>query len=185
MNSSLVRHYNSLTLATKTLLKEIAPLSTSTYYFRPADDKWSISQILTHLLTSERLSLSYMMKKSQAAPAMLEKTGLREDILFFIFELSQQIPVKYKAPKVVLENTPEPLSFGDLVRQWEALRSEMLEFLNGLGPEKIDKKIYKHPIAGRLGVVHALRFMTLHLNHHRPQIKAIIVKQRGEKIPVA
>ena len=33
------------------------------YHFRPGN-KWSVGQILTHLLTSERMALRYMKKKS-------------------------------------------------------------------------------------------------------------------------
>ena len=185
MNSELAKHLNALTVATNSLLREVGPLSSSTYYFSPGDGKWSISQILTHLLTSERLALNYMRKKSQAPVELLGTAGLKEDIWFFIFELSQQIPLRYKAPKVVSENTPPPLSFGDLVRQWEGLRLEMIDFLNSLEAEKIPKKIYKHPIAGRLTVIHAVRFMALHVNHHVPQIKAIIARQRRMNLPVA
>lgn len=171
-------------MATQTLQREVGLLSSSTYYHIPGNGKWSISQILTHLLTSERLSLNYMKKKAQAPVAMLDTIGLKDDIRFFLLKLSQHLPVRYKAPNVVLENTPAPLSFDDLVRDWEILRTEMHDFLHEIDPDKIDKKIYRHPIAGRLGVVHAVKFMTLHLNHHRPQIMAIIGKQRDDKLPV-
>lgn len=185
MNSQLDRHFKSLTMATQTLLKEVGLLSSSTYDYIPGNGRWSISHILTHLLTSERLSLNYMKKKSQAPVAILDTVGLTDDVRFFLLKLSQHLPVRYKAPKVVLENTPAPLSFDGLVRDWEILRTEMHDFLQEIDPGKIDKKIYKHPIAGRLSAVHAVKFMTLHLNHHRSQIMAIISKQRDDKHPVA
>ena len=185
MNSELTRHSKALTVATNALLAEVSPLSSSTYYFRPGEGRWSISQILTHLVTSERLSLNYMKKKSQTPVEQLGTANLLDDVWFFVFGLSQQIPLRYKAPKIVLDNTPNPLSFGELVRQWDGLRLELADFLNTLESEKIQKKIYKHPIAGRLSVILALRFMVLHLKHHLPQVRAIIAQQRKSKIPVA
>lgn len=185
MNPELARHYKTLIAVTDTALKVVGPLSSSTYHLKPGKNKWSISQILTHLLIAEKLSLSYMKKKSQTPNGLLGTAGINEDIRFFILALSQQIPVRYKAPKVVLDNTPNPLSFGDLVREWNALRTELSDFLDTLDAEKIRKKIYKHPVAGRLSVIHAVRFMALHINHHQPQIEAIVARQRKKKVPVA
>lgn len=178
MNSQLSRHFKTLTQSTDALIKEVSSLSSATYYISPGEGKWSISQILTHLLTSERLSLNYMKKKSQAPVNELGNTGLKENIWFSMFSLSQLLPIRYKAPKALVENTPSPLPFGELVRQWNAFRLELNEFLDSLGPEKVRKKIYRHPVAGRLNAIHAVRFMDLHIKHHYPQVKAIISQQR-------
>jgi uncharacterized damage-inducible protein DinB len=64
VNPVLQHNFEKLQADTKLLLKEVSALSSVSYHYRPAEGKWSISQILTHILTSERLSLSYMKKKS-------------------------------------------------------------------------------------------------------------------------
>lgn len=181
MNPELARHFESLTIATNQLLKEVASLSSANYHLRPAENKWSVSEILTHLLISEKLSLNYMQKKSRAHPGQLGTAGMKEEILFFVLKMSQRVPLKYRAPRVVRENTPEPLSFGELVRQWEVLRTEMKSLLDSIGPDLLHKQIYKHPVAGRLSATHAVRFMTLHLNHHYPQVTSIISRCRQKK----
>lgn len=112
----------------------------------------------------------------------LSNSGFMEAIKFFILRLSQRIPfLKFNAPRVVLAETPAPLSYGDLVRQWEVVRTELRDFLEALPDQHVRKRIYKHPKAGMLDAGHAVRFLTEHLHHHHPQIVAII-NQRKRKL---
>lgn len=181
MNPALHQNFEKLQNDTKLLLKEVSSLSSATYHHRPAEEKWSISQIMTHLLTSERLSVSYMKKKSLGVDH-LDNSGIAEDIKFFILKLSQRIPFRYKAPRQVIEQTPSPLSYGDLVRQWEAIRQELYQFLSEIPEKNIRKKIYKHPRVGMLDANHALQFLAEHLHHHKPQILAIIHDQKRKHL---
>lgn len=179
MEKVLQEKYLRLQSETKVFLKEIAALSSTTYHYKPGDEKWSISQILTHIMVAEKLSVDYMKKKSLGLDE-LDNAGTYEDIKLYLLRLSQRLPLKFKAPKVVLEKTPHPLSFGDLVRQWELVRADLVEFLNQFNDQTVHKKVYKHPVAGRLSVIHAIDFFIEHLNHHRPQVMRIIssVKHR-------
>jgi hypothetical protein len=181
VNDGLQRNFERLQNDTKLLLKEVSALSSVTYHHRPNDGKWSISQILTHLLTSERLSLSYMKKKSLGIEN-LENTGVLEQIKFFILKISQRIPFKYKAPRGVIDQTPAPLSYGDLVRQWEVLRLDLHQFLSGIPEGNIRKKIFKHPRVGMLDANQGLQFLAEHLHHHKPQIMSIIHDQKKKKL---
>jgi uncharacterized damage-inducible protein DinB len=180
MENLLEQHYQELQVQTRLLLKEVSALSTTTYHHQPANNKWSISQILTHVMVAEKLSLAYMKKKSLGMNE-LDDAGLYENLKLFLLKISQRLPFRFKAPKAVLEKTPAPLSFGDLVRQWESLRSEMQEFLGQIKKENMHKKVYKHPVVGRLSVVHALQFFTEHLNHHKPQVLAIMEEVKRKK----
>jgi uncharacterized damage-inducible protein DinB len=181
VNPLLHIHFEKLQEVTRGLLKDVSSLSSATYHYKPGNGKWSISQILTHLLTSERMSLAYMKKKSLGIDR-LENAGFIERFKFWILKISQRIPLRYKAPKVVVQQTPAPLSYGDLVRQWEGLRTELRDFLLSIEEKNIHKKIYKHPAVGMLDVSHAIQFLAEHIHHHRPQIKSIIEEQRKLKL---
>jgi uncharacterized damage-inducible protein DinB len=181
VNPSLQRSFERLQSDTKGLLKEVSALSSVTYHHKPGDGKWSISQILTHLLTSERLSVAYMKKKSLGAE-QLENTGIIETIKFLLLKISQRLPLRYEAPRKVVESTPSPLSYGDLIRQWEGVRAELCEFLESIPERNVRKKIFKHPRVGMLDANHAMQFLAEHLHHHRPQIQAIIDNQRRRKL---
>jgi hypothetical protein len=181
VHPSLQRNFERLQTDTKLLLKEVSSLSSLTYHHRPEEGKWSISQILTHLLTSERMSLAYMKKKSLGIDH-LKNAGVVEYFKFLLLTFSQRIPLRYKAPRKVLEQTPAPLSYGDLVRQWEAQRHELRDFLEKIQENNIRKKIFRHPRVGMLDANHAVQFLAEHLHHHHPQIKSIIEQQRKRKL---
>jgi hypothetical protein len=173
MNLKLQRHFDQLQGETKSLLKEVSRLSSASYHLQPGDGKWSVSQILTHILTAERLSLNYLKKKSLGFSS-LANSGILEELKFLLLVISQRIPMRYKAPRLVVEHTPDALSYGELIRQWEVVRAEMIDFLEQISDDDIRKKVYKHPRVGMLNVVHGIRFLREHIIHHRPQVKRIV-----------
>ena len=180
MNPKLRHHYHQLQQETLSLLKDVSTLSSASYHYSPGEGKWSISQILTHVLTAEGLSLNYIRKKSLGIKT-LKNTGLAEEVKFWILRISQRIPLRYKAPGIVVQNTPAALSYGELVRQWELLREEMQIFLSAIDDQDVQKKVYKHPVVGMLNVMHGVQFLREHIIHHRPQIAGII-RQIRKKI---
>jgi uncharacterized damage-inducible protein DinB len=134
--------------------------------------KWSVSQILSHVITAERLSLLYMKKKSLGKKD-IDNAGVWEEIKFSILKISQRLPLKYKAPQVLNEE-PKALPLQEIVKQWQTVRKDFAQFADSLEGEDVKKKIYKHPFAGRLNVMHAIAFFREHANHHLPQIKRLL-----------
>lgn len=135
--------------------------------------KWTVAQIVTHLITSETLSLGYMRKKSLGIDG-LKDSGMKQVMVFWLLKISQRIPVRYKAPKVVIENTPQPLSKSELLTRWDRSRRELKSFLDGLSDTHGRRLIFKHPVAGMLDARQAVGFMYEHALHHLPQIKRLL-----------
>lgn len=136
--------------------------------------KWSIAQILTHILVAERLSVIYMRKKSQGVD-QLEDAGFMAQVRLALLIVSQRIPsIKFKAPKIVLENTPPALSFHELVATWEKQRNDLKTFLDGISEKNVKKEVYKHVYAGRLDARQGMIFLREHVNHHWPQINRLL-----------
>lgn len=92
-----------------------------------------------------------------------------------LLKVSQRIPVlKFKAPKVVVEHTPEALSLEEITDRWNRSRTDLKQLLESI-PEKHSRRlIYKHPIAGMLDAGQAVKFMYEHIRHHSPQIKSLL-----------
>jgi len=155
-------------------LDRVSVLSDEQFTASPAPGRWSISYILTHIMTAERLSLLYMKKKSLGINE-LDDSGILESLKLTFLKMSQRIPaLKFKAPQVVVEKTPELLSFRELVDQWTSSRKNLKTFLDSIEDKHIRKKIYKHTIVGRLDVAQALQFLLEHFRHHLPQIKRLL-----------
>jgi hypothetical protein len=156
----------------KQIVSEISLISAERYN-QSRNGKWSIATILTHIITSERLSLAYMKKKSRGIETAGE-AGWREFFKSELLLISQRLPLRFKTPKAVLENTPPALSIESLTKEWAASRGELITFLETIDASHINKKIYKHPVVGKLNVFQALRFFREHIIHHLPQIKRLL-----------
>lgn len=142
-------------------------------YATSINGKWSIAQIIAHLLVSESMSVGYMKKKSLGIEA-LRDSGLKQEILSLILKISQRGPFRFNAPNVVVENTPQTLSREEAVKRWDKSRNELREFLETISDKHSRKLIYKHPIAGMLNTEQALKFLYEHVNHHLPQILRLL-----------
>ena len=94
---------------------------------RTVNGKWSVNEILSHLATSERLSMAYIRKKSNAIET-LDDTGLIEELKMVLLKISQRGPFRFKAPKIVADHTPKH-SFKESEEKWNEVRKELLKFI--------------------------------------------------------
>lgn len=138
-------------------------------YLKSTNGKWSIAEILTHILTSERMALAYMKKKCQGIQ-LLDDSGWLEPLKLELLKVSQRLPIRYKAPKSIVEKTPKPLALVPLQVEWQVLRQEMGAFLDSIKDEHIRRLIFKHPLLGKFNAVQGLSFMHEHFLHHLPQV---------------
>ncbi len=173
MHSQLQLVFDSLEKEKERLISQVSTLSSEEYFRIPAPGKWSVAQIMTHLMVAEYLSLGYMRKKSQGIEQAKDSSAMTE-AKFRFYNIVQRLPIKLKAPKAILDNTPEPLSLSDLEIHWKRSRNKLKTFLESIEDRHIYRLIFKHAFAGRLNVMHAVRFFIEHIHHHRPQIEKIM-----------
>lgn len=118
------------------------------------------------------------MKKKAQGIKQAGSSGILQSLTMLILILSQRLPMlKFKAPKVVVDNTPPAMNKHELFAAWEQSRMELKNFLEGIGDAHVRKLIYKHPVAGRLDVRQALVFFGEHIRHHRPQLMRLLHKK--------
>ncbi len=173
MNNHFVQIVHELEQQRTALIARARQLSPEQFNFSPAPGKWSINQILVHIIEAEQLSIAYMKKKKLGIDG-LQNSGITETLRLWLLIISQRIPVKYKAPRVVVENTKNASSIEEVDARWQAVREELLFLLGGIEEKDIRKVIYKHPLAGRLDTRQALVFFREHIMHHMPQIKRLL-----------
>ncbi len=172
MNLSLQRYFNVLEADRLHLLEKVSKLSPE-HLHRAPPGKWSISQILAHLVAAERLSVQYMNKKILGMQEA-ENTSIVEEMKMVLLKISQRLPFKFKAPKAVVDITPSHADLRELEADWNNARAELKNLLEKFDDTLIKKKIYKHIRAGRLNIQHALIFFHDHSIHHWPQIKRLL-----------
>lgn len=140
----------------------------------PNEARWSVHEILAHLITAEKLSVQYIEKKRLGIDSA-GNTGLIEELKMGILKISQRLPLlKFTAPKPVVAATKTYASLEDLTADWDAVRESLKQILESIQGNQLKKKIYKHIILGKLNIVHAVIFFQEHVNHHLPQVNRLL-----------
>ncbi len=173
MNSTLGNWIGTLQTDRMELCNTLSGIPEELFTRQPKPGKWSIAEIVAHLITADRLSLEYMKKKSLAIETVGD-AGWFEDFKMLVFTVSQRIPVKYNAPKGVLQNTPRSIERSNLSNDWNVLLQDYKIFLEGIPEQYTRRKIYKHPILGRIDAKLCLQSLHEHYHHHLPQIKRLL-----------
>jgi uncharacterized damage-inducible protein DinB len=172
LNPKLLSLFNNLEWQRNSLLNEIKSVSKEKLNAHPPG-KWSTNQVLAHIITAEQLSIGYVKKKFQGINDASD-TGLLEELKMVTLYISQRLPLKFKAPKVVVESTPVFESIEQIEAAWNKARADLKELLNQFNDTQLSRKIYKHPAAGRLNIQQTLKFFGEHIIHHQPQIKKLL-----------
>lgn len=138
-----------------------------------APGTWSVNQVIAHLIASERLSVGYLNKKMLGIKDY-PNSGLLEEAKMIVLVISQRLPFKFKAPRVIVENTSPFQNSEELLEAWDKIRLELKAVLEKFTDEQVKRKVFKHPVAGMLNIQQALRFFREHIIHHQPQIKRLL-----------
>ncbi len=158
------------------LLKVLKDYSERTLNKKPAEGKWSVLQVMHHLILAEGYGQRYVEKKLSFNPE-LKKAGFPATWRTFLMKTYLKIPFKIKAPDGVSgEQLPDHSSFWETAKQWKQQREELRTMMENMPVEHFDKEIYKHPFAGRLTLVGLLDFHLGHFSRHRKQINKILKK---------
>lgn len=173
LNKSLKHQFDTIEAQREALIKRIANLSEESFNHQPEPGKWSIHQILAHLITGEKMTVQYIQKKIQGIDTS-GNTGVLEEIKMAVLKISQRLPLKFKAPGVVIERTNVYASKEALIDDWNKTRAEFQALLEKIEDNQLRRKIYKHVVAGRLNILHATLFLKEHVTHHLPQINRLL-----------
>ena len=171
MNPKLEIKYLSLEKSRNRLLDELEGLDDELLNTAPATDKWSINQIVYHLVESEKLTTSYIQSKLQKEET-LGASGLSNTIKSLILKLALRSGRKYKAPAAVA-TVPDKVQLHKLRQQWDTNRYKLEDVLNEVPAHLMDKCLFKHPYVGPLSLTQTLGFLQDHFDHHERQIQQI------------
>lgn len=136
----------------------------------PDGGGWSAIQTMHHLLLTEEKSMAYIRKKLSFNPK-LSRIGPGAHWRSFLLWAYLNTPIKFKAPAAVGdENLPQQATLAETKNRWQAIRQEWNTFFEQMPADLVDKAVYKHPRAGKLGFLQLLGFFMTHLKRHRRQI---------------
>ncbi len=168
MNHRLEAQYLKLEESRNRLLDELEGLDEELLNMTPAEGKWSINQIIAHLVQVEQVTNSYIQRKVQKQET-LGYASIRHAFRSLLLKLALNSGMKFKAPEMVA-SVPEQSTLPDLRTQWDNCRFRLEDTLTELPQELMDKCLFRHPYAGPLSITQTMSFLQDHFHHHARQI---------------
>ncbi|WP_187263678.1 DinB family protein [Pontibacter beigongshangensis] len=172
MNPNLEAKYLRLEKSRNRLLDNLEQLDPAILNTPAADNKWSVGQIVAHLVLVEEFTVCYMQRKLQE-PEKLISSSLSHTVKSILLTILLKSQVRFKAPPRMAD-VPEEVCLPELRSKWDHLRFQFEDLLTDLPPELLHKCLFKHPYAGPLSAAQCLTFLQDHFDHHAAQIKQLI-----------
>jgi hypothetical protein len=162
--------FENLTSKRNALLQRLEALSTGALTFKSGPDKWSVVDVVEHLVIAEE---DFFNQASSQTPSFDNKSISPEKYKTVIKVMERDIPVD--VPDESLE--PQGCStLKELLGRWNVVREKLREFLEGINSGNKDELVYRHPFAGPLDIQQTLNFIDVHFDNHMRHITRILAE---------
>lgn len=151
------------------LLDEMEHMDGGSLVAKPLAGKWSILEIIEHLVLAERATFKELPDPSRLGSV---SRGLWDGVryLLVMFVLSSVIRVRVPSAAMVPRGN---VSLFQLRRLWDENQAWLRSCIDHLGPDGVRRPVFEHPVAGSLSVEQAVRMGQVHAERHVRQIRAL------------
>ena len=175
MNPDLQRRFDCLEATRLRALAMLEPHTAATLNEAPAPGRWSVLQVLHHVIAAETATLGYIRKKTLAGTS-LPPAGLTSRLRALTLEVVLASPLRLRAPAVTA-SVPAVLDPAGLRAQWDEARASWRGLLDGF-PAALERRlVFRHPLVGLLGLADTLGFLQAHLDHHLRHVERALSRR--------
>ncbi|MBL8149781.1 MAG: DinB family protein [Blastocatellia bacterium] len=155
----------------KELLDKVSPIDPKTFEKRPAENQWSIAEVIHHLALVEGHVTKEIEKRLSEPPRSL--STLRRLFQPPLWLVDVRL-VKVKAPKRLepLDVAPKEQNLKNLVQVRQTLKDLAVK----TGRDRLENIVIPHPFLGDYDGAQFVEFVGCHETRHLKQIKEIIAK---------
>jgi hypothetical protein len=151
------------------LLDEMGGLDPAKLVAKPLAEKWSILDIIEHLVLAERAVLQGLPEPSQLRERERRlKHRFGYGIVMFVLKCG--IPVRVPSPAMVPQGDR---SLAELRRRWDENQEWLRAYIGSLDRKGFRRAVFEHPVAGPLSVEQAVHMDQVHLDTHVRQIRRL------------
>lgn len=166
---SIQARLHSIETKRKRLQQVVSELEPEVVAARPHPDKWSIQEIVEHLVLSETGVFGPVAELEHRTP---RQRSVKDRTLYWVVMcvLRFDIPVKVPSPAMIPEGKR---CVGDHWVQWEANHRALRDWVDASDARVLEQALFSHPVAGPMTVTATLRMLEVHLDRHIRQIDGI------------
>jgi hypothetical protein len=156
----------------KAFIDHIASLSDEVQSFKAGPDKWSVVEVVEHLVLVEKDLLTQLTAN---VPASTLDPGLKtpEKHQRVIKVMQGDIPVE------VPDESGQPrgrLTLDALLSQWADIRQKLRGLLEEITAGIQNDPVYRHPYGGPLEIADALEFVEVYVDNHLRHVDRIVAQ---------
>ena len=170
MLTAIRETFDNLEIKYGKLLQQLNSLTDDVLYYKAGDDKWSIVEVIEHLVVAEE-NLLEQLTGTTSASSLDPQDRSAKNYHIVIKVMTKDIPVD--VPDESLEPHGQ-FSREDLLGRWNDARQKTRAYVDGINSEKAEDLVYRHPFAGPLNMAETLRFIDVHFDNHMRHIDRII-----------
>jgi hypothetical protein len=151
------------------LLQHLNSLNHDVLHFKAGTGKWSIVEVIEHLVMAEENALE-QLTGAASGPPLDPRDRSAKNYHIVIKVMTQDIPVD------VPDESMAPLGqigLAELLERWKDTRQRTRAYIDGIQPENVGGLVYRHPFAGPLDMAETLRFIDVHFDNHMRHIDKI------------
>jgi hypothetical protein len=163
------RVLNRLDSVHQKLSSTIAAIEPNLFAQRPAENEWSVAEVIQHLCLVETRLLSGLELALHAPPS---KVNLLKKLIPAGI-VSVRFP-RVKAPKAVQPLTSLPKE--ESLSSYNDLRARLKQFCIEHGRRQLNQTTLRHPFFGDIDGVTAVSMVAFHEQRHYKQIREILKK---------
>ena len=166
----LLRRLDQYDQSRQSLIKDVSalPVDTLTGIDRPG--RWSILQVLEHIVRSE---FSVLQNLPDPVHLVDRKPGIRSHLgylsVFIILYFDIPVPV----PGSEMAPIGRVSTLDELENEWDKNFLWLTGYFNRLTDKTLRRAVFSHPVTGPLTPARAIRIAQLHLDTHRRHITRI------------
>jgi len=156
----------------RAFIGHIASLSEGVQSFKAGPDKWSVVEVVEHLVLAEK-DLLTQLTANLPASALDPRLKTPEKHQQVIKVMQRDIPVE------VPDESGQPrglLTLDALFGQWADIRQKLRGVLGEITAENQNVPVYRHPYGGPLEIADALQFIDVHFDNHRRHVDRIVAQ---------
>jgi uncharacterized damage-inducible protein DinB len=149
------------------LLGRLEMLDPSLLAQRPEAGRWSIGEIVEHLVLAERDVMPGLFDGSKL---QTRERSLKDRLAYHLVMLLLRSPIRVRTPSSGMAPS-ERRSLNELRKMWEENHTTLRAFVESSDSSQQRAALAFHPVAGPMTLRQALRMLEVHLSRHVRQIR--------------